>query len=201
MISWHAYLLFLGVYAVVIATPGPGVMAIAARALGSGFQAVLPMILGTVAGDMTLMTFSVFGLAALAKAMGGLFVIVKLSGAVYLVYLGYRYWKSKDLENDAKTVPVHRSFLAQYALSLGNPNALAFWVALLPSIVDMNTLNPAIYGQLSLAIFVLPPAITAGYAAIASRIRGVLTGITARRRLNRGVAVIMIGAGIGVAAN
>ncbi|MDE2494317.1 MAG: LysE family transporter, partial [Alphaproteobacteria bacterium] len=78
MLSLHAYLLYCGLYAIAIAVPGPGIVAIVARALGSGFRATVPAAIGTAVGDWALMSLSAFGLALVAQAMGGLFLIVKL---------------------------------------------------------------------------------------------------------------------------
>ena len=77
MIPWHSYLLYVGLYAVAVAVPGPGVIAIVARALGSGFKSVIPGTLGILVGDLCLMTLSAFGLALVAQAMGQLFLAVK----------------------------------------------------------------------------------------------------------------------------
>ncbi len=46
MIPLHNYLLYFGLYAMAIAVPGPGIIAIVARALGSGFRATIPAVLG-----------------------------------------------------------------------------------------------------------------------------------------------------------
>ena len=46
MIPLHSYLLYCGLYAVAIAMPGPGVIAIVARALGSGFRSTIPARIG-----------------------------------------------------------------------------------------------------------------------------------------------------------
>jgi len=201
MLPLHSYLVFLGVYIVAAATPGPAVMAITARALGSGFRAALPMVLGTAVGDMAVLTLSVCGLAVVAQAMGHLFVAVKIAGALYLIYLGYKYWTAPVTELLDKPVDARRGFLAQFALTIGNPKAIAFWVALLPAVVDLRQLNLAVYLQLALACFTLTPLIMAAYAALASRVRGFLTGIKARRRINKGAGVIMVGAGVGVAVS
>ncbi len=200
MISWHAFLLYCGVYAIAIATPGPGVFAIVARAIGSGFRATIPMALGTLFGDLTVMTLSVAGLALVAKAMGGLFLIVKLAGAFYLIYLGYKYWTA-PIEIDVKPADARKGFIAQYALTIGNPKAIAFFVALLPTVIDLNHLSAAGYLQLCAATAVLIPVITLGYAALASRLRGVFASVVARRRMNKGAAIVMAGAGVGVAVS
>ncbi len=69
----HAFFIYCGVYAVALATPGPGVVAIVGRAVKNGFRSAVPAVCGTVVGDWLLMSVSVFGLAAAAQALGGLF--------------------------------------------------------------------------------------------------------------------------------
>lgn len=201
MLSWHSFLIYCGVYAIAIAVPGPGIVAIVARALGGGFRSTLPAIAGTAVGDWLLMTLSAFGLALVAKAMGGLFLAVKLAGAAYLIYLAYKYWTAR-VDETLDAPPTARSgFFAQLALTLGNPKAIAFFVALLPTVVDLHALRLAGYAQLSAATFVLIPLITVTYAALSARVRGLLSNARARRGINRTAAVIMAGAGVGVAVS
>jgi len=195
----HAYMLYCAVYAVAIALPGPGVIAIVARALGSGFRATIPAALATALGDWALMTLSAFGLALVAKRMGSLFLIVKLAGAVYLVYLGYRYWTAKVAElEDIIAVGARQSFLSQLSLTLGNPKAIGFFVALLPTVVDLHALNALGYLQLSAASFVLIPLIVLAYAALASRVRELLGSHGARKTLNKTAGAVLVGAALGV---
>ena len=68
MIPLHSFLFYCGLYALAIAMPGPGVIAIVASALGSGFRSTIPATLGILAGDLILMTLSAFGLALVATA-------------------------------------------------------------------------------------------------------------------------------------
>ena len=202
MLSLHAYLLYCGLYAVAIAVPGPGVVAIVARALGSGFRATIPAAIGTAVGDLVWVSMSAFGLAVVAHAMGEFFMIVKLAGAAYLLYLGYKYWTAPVSEMET-IVPASASqgFFSQLSLTLGNPKAIAFFVALLPTVVDLNRLNAFGFLQLCAATVVLIPAIMLSYAALASRVRGFLASKKARGRLNKGAAVVMVGAGVGVAVS
>jgi threonine/homoserine/homoserine lactone efflux protein len=202
MLSLHAYLLYCGLYAVAIAVPGPGVVAIVARALGSGFRATVPAAIGTAVGDLVWVSMSAFGLAVVAHAMGHFFMIVKLAGAAYLLYLGYKYWTAPVSEMET-IVPASASqgFFSQLSLTLGNPKAIAFFVALLPTVVDLNRLNAFGFLQLCAATIVLIPAIMLSYAALASRVRGFLVSKKARGRLNKGAAVVMVGAGVGVAVS
>ena len=202
MIPWHNYLLYCGLYAVAIAVPGPGIIAIVARALGSGFRATLPATMGILAGDLILMTLSAFGLALVAQAMGQLFLIVKVAGALYLFYLAYKYWTAK-VEEIGEVVPqsAGRGLLAYLALTLGNPKAIAFFVALLPVAVNPRELNLIGYLQLCAATFVLIPAITLGYAALAAQLSRFVASRKARRRINKGAGAVMAGAGCLIMVN
>jgi threonine/homoserine/homoserine lactone efflux protein len=202
MIPLHSYLFYCGLYAVAIAVPGPGVIAIVARALGSGFRATFPAALGILIGDLILMTLSAFGLALVAQAMGHLFLIVKIAGALYLFYLAYKYWTAK-VEEIGKVVPqsTGRGVLAYLGLTLGNPKAIAFFVALLPVAVNPRELNLLGYLQLCAATAVLIPAITLGYAALASQLSRFVASAKARKRINKGAGAVMAGAGCLIIVN
>jgi threonine/homoserine/homoserine lactone efflux protein len=201
MIAAHNYLLYFVLYAIAVAVPGPGIIAIVARALGSGFRATLPAIAGNTVGDLVLMTLSALGLAVIAREMGGLFLIVKLAGAAYLIWLGYKYWTIPVAELKVAPSSARQGFLSQFLLTLGNPKGIVFFVALMPTAIDLGKLNGTGYVQLCLATLVVIPAIEMAYAALASRVRVFLTSVTARGRLNKGAGAIMIGAGLGVAVN
>jgi threonine/homoserine/homoserine lactone efflux protein len=202
MIPLHSYLIYCGLYAVAIAVPGPGVIAVIARALGSGFRSVLPATLGILIGDLILMTLSAFGLALVAQAMGHLFLIVKIAGALYLFYLAYKYWTA-EVEEIGEVVPqsTGRGVLAYMGLTLGNPKAIAFFVALLPVAVNPRELNFFGYLQLCAATFVLIPAITLGYAALAAQLSRFVASRKARQRINKGAGAVMAGAGCLIMVN
>ena len=202
MIPLHSYLLYCGLYAVAIAVPGPGVIAIVARALGSGFRSVIPGTIGILMGDLILMTLSAFGLALVAQAMGQLFLIVKIAGGLYLFYLAYKYWTAEVAEI-GEVVPqsTGRGVVAYLGLTLGNPKAIAFFVALLPVAVNPRELNLIGYLQLVAATFVLIPAITLGYAALAAQLSRFVASRKARRRINKGAGAVMAGAGCLIMVN
>jgi len=202
MLSVHSYLIYCTLYAICIAVPGPGVVAIVARALGSGFRGTIPAALGTLVGDLVWMTLSAFGLAAIAATMGSWFLIIKYAGALYLIYMGYKYWRAEVGEMpDVLPASTRQSFFSQLSVTLGNPKAMAFFLAILPTVVDLNRLNAFGYGQLVLATVVLIPAIMLSYAAAASQVRVFLTSKKARKGINKTAAVVMFGAGAGVAVS
>jgi threonine/homoserine/homoserine lactone efflux protein len=199
MIPLHNFLLYCMLYAVAIAVPGPGVISIVARALGSGFRATVPACLGVTAGDLILMTLSAFGLALAAQAMGQMFQIVKIGGGLYLLFLGYKYWTAKVSEqSEIMPESAGRGFLTQLGITLSNPKAIAFFVALQPTAIDLNRLTFLGYLELVGATLVLIPAITMGYAAAAARLKNLVASVKARRRINKGAGIVMAGAGIAI---
>ncbi|MCP5410722.1 MAG: LysE family translocator [Alphaproteobacteria bacterium] len=198
MIALHSYLLYIGLYAVAVATPGPGVIAIIARALGSGFRSTIPAMAGILVGDLCLMTLSAFGLALVAQAMGQLFLIVKIAGALYLLFLAWKYWTMPVAET-GEVVPalpgdMRRGFLAYWGLTLGNPKAIAFFVALLPVAINPRHLSAIGYGQLVAATLVVIPTVILSYAALAARLKTFVGSVKARRRINKGAGAVMAGA-------
>lgn len=201
MLSLHAFLAYAGVYALFIAVPGPGVISIVARALGSGLKSAAPAIAAVLVSHILYITLSVFGLAALAQGMGRAFLIVKLAGAAYLVWLGVKYWRAPVHEEVSYSPETPRqSFFSQLSVSLGNPKAIAFFAALLPAVVDVSHIHPAGYLQLLIVSFLVMPPILFAYAASAATMREKLANQRARKRINRAASVVMIGAGIGIAA-
>ena len=200
MLSVHSLVLFAAVYAVAVATPGPGIVTLVARAIGGGFWSAVPMVFGMAAGDLALMTLSAFGLALVAQAMGDLFLIVKLGGAAYVIYLGYKYWTAPVSETlTAEPGGAAQGFLSQLALTLGNPKAIGFFVALLPTLVDLKTLTLAGFAELCLMPLTILPAVCFAYMALASSVRGWFQSALARRRMNKTAGAVMIGAGVTVA--
>lgn len=202
MMSLHALLGYAGIYALFIAIPGPGIVSIVARALGSGIRSAAPAIAGVLISHICFITLSVLGLAALAQGLGRGFLVVKIAGGAYLIYLGVRYWHAPVTANFAfRPETAWQSFVSQMTISLGNPKCIAFFAALLPAIVDIRQLEPlAVVQLIGVSAAIMPPILFA-YAALAARLRGVLASAAARKRMNRGAGLIMAAAGIGVAVS
>ena len=76
-------------------TPGPGVFATVARSLASGFGHAAVVVAGIVTGDLLFLLLAIFGLASFAELLGDFFLVVKIAGGLYLLWLGYRIWTSK----------------------------------------------------------------------------------------------------------
>ncbi|MCJ2133913.1 LysE family translocator [Methylobacterium sp. J-026] len=190
------YALALGVAA---AVPGPGVVALIARALGSGFRAAMAFSAGLILGDLTFLSAAVFGLALIAETLGEVFIVVRLCAGLYLTYLAVRLWRSAGQTDRVEGGPADRplaSFVAGLTITLANPKTIVFYLAVLPTLVDLRAVTPGDYASLvgltaSVLVLVMTP-----YAALAARARDSLRKPRFRTRLNRSAAAIMAGAAI-----
>jgi threonine/homoserine/homoserine lactone efflux protein len=196
---------FTLVYGLAVASPGPGVAAIVARSLSRGTRGAPAFIAGFLIGDLVWFTVAATGLAALAKTAYVAFVVVKYAGVAYLLYLSYRMWKSaaKPIEGETDTVDASqkpaRLFLGSLALTLGNPKTMVFFLALLPTVVKLETLTVAGFFEIASVICVVLPIVLGAYVYAAARARRLLTSARAIRIVNRGSATAMAGAAVVIA--
>jgi len=182
---------------VVALIPGPGIAALVARALGSGIVAALGLAAGIVLGDVIFLTAAALGVAALAAAFGTVFVVIKYIGAAYLAWIAYRIWTAGLVRADVEAGPRHgvlQSFCTGLLVTLGNPKAMLFYMALLPTLMDLRTLTPAGYGTLVGLTAVVLAVVTIPYALLAAAARQFLQHPAAVRRLNHLSAGFLISA-------
>lgn len=137
-------LAFLGAIFIFMATPGPGVLAVVSRALGSGLPYALSMSVGMVVGDIVFLLLSIYGLSIVASKFYTLFLIVKISGGLYLVYIGYKMFISKNssfLLQKSKKRGLFGDFLSGLFITLSNPKVIAFYIGFLPTFVDLQNIT------------------------------------------------------------
>jgi threonine/homoserine/homoserine lactone efflux protein len=199
----YGLLTFCAVYALAVAAPGPGIAAIIARGLAHGMKGVPAFMAGFVVGDLVWFAIAATGLAALAKTAATLFVAIKWAGVAYLLYLAYKLWTApaKQVEVGVEDGREHGSgaFLASLMLTLANPKAILFFLALLPTVIDLASMNTVRFLEISAAIIVVQPLVLGAYALLAARARELFTTPKAVRRLNRSSGIAMAGAAVVVA--
>src|SRR5262245_41248805 len=143
MTTTHGMVLFCLAYLLATATPGPGIAALIARALSRGSQGLPAFIAGYVVGDLVWLTLAVSGMALLARNAQPVFAAIKYLGAIYLLYLAWRMWTAPAVPIQQAEVPArdespHRLFAGTFALTMGNPKVMVFFLALLPTVIDLR---------------------------------------------------------------
>lgn len=184
-----ALLLFCVALVLAASSPGPSVAALVARVLSSGWRGVLPFLLAMWLGEVFWLTAAVAGLSALVETFHTAFVVVKYVGIAYLLYLAWRMWTAPvTVANDAALPradgPV-RMFMAGLSVTLGNPKLMVFYLALLPTIIDMAAITLADWIVLSLVTLLILAAIDLTYVWIASQMRRLLRSPRAMQIANR----------------
>ncbi len=178
------------------AIPGPGMTAIVARALGSGFRETFFMGLGLVLGDMVYLTAVVLGLAFVAQTFQEAFMVLKFAGAAYLLYIAWKLWTAELLPQDLqakKSTSIGMSFLSGLFITLGNPKTMLFYVALVPTLIDIRGIGLAEYAVLIGLTFTVLMAVLLPYILLASKARTLLKRPSALTILNRTAAGILAG--------
>lgn len=184
-------------------TPGPGVFAILARALVFGAKSCTMLAMGMAISDLVYLILACFGLATIAENWTEVFVAIRYLGAGYLIYLGYKMFKtlpqakeainSKTTNSEAGT-PL-ASFVQGFLISASNPKVILFYIAFLPTFIDLTVLKANDIILVSVLAFI---GLMAGLMLIAygaARMASVLKTPLAHTRLNRGAGSIMILAG------
>ena len=160
-------------------------------------------ILGFVAGDLVWFGIAATGLAALAKTAATLFVAIKWIGVAYLLYLAWKLWgapaESVKVTESDDSQHGWRAFVASFLLTLSNPKAILFFLALLPTVIDLASMNTVRFLEISAAIIIVQPLVLGTYAVLAAKARELFTTPKAVRRLNRSSGLAMAGAAVVVA--
>jgi threonine/homoserine/homoserine lactone efflux protein len=200
----HVFAVFTLALAIAVATPGPGIFAVVSCALGRGFRDAVAMTCGIVVGDLIYFSLAVLGMAALAHSMGDFFLIVKLMGAAYIIWLGFKLWRAKaevPLEMGSRSVErgFKRSFIGGLTVTLSNPKAIAFYAGLLPTVVDLDRLSASNAILMGVIVVFVVGAIPTLYALAASRTRRFFGSPRKMKLMNRTAGTVMIGAGVAVA--
>ena len=141
--SLLAYAAALGLAA---AIPGPGVAALVGQSMGRGLKAALFLLAGIILGDVVYLTVAIAGLAAIAKTFASVFLLVKMLGGAYLIYLSVKLWKSTSKATRVETLKERTnlgSFLTGFSVTMGNPKTIVFYLALLPTVLDLTSVDLA----------------------------------------------------------
>jgi threonine/homoserine/homoserine lactone efflux protein len=202
--SWYGLATFCAAYFLAVATPGPGVAAVIAQGLARGSAGAPAFIAGFLAGDLLWFCAAALGLAALAQTAHAAFVLVRYAGALYLLYLAYKLWTApaKPLtEADAASLakPPHALFLGSLTLTLSNPKPMLFFLALLPTVVPLESLSAFGHLEIAGAIAVILPLTLGGYVLLATHARRWLRDPRAIKLMNRGSGTVMAAAAVAVA--
>ncbi|HNB29203.1 MAG TPA: LysE family translocator, partial [Alphaproteobacteria bacterium] len=129
-----AMLSILGTLAIGAMSPGPSFVVVVRASAGLSRRDGLASALGMGCGGLVFAGLALAGLQALLLQVAWLYLVLKVAGGAYLVYLGWRIWRgaSTPLIAEAGAAPAsggwRRSFAIAFATQISNPKT-AIWYA------------------------------------------------------------------------
>ena len=140
-------IMFLMTSLLIILAPGQDFVLVMSRSLGQGAMAGIITAAGVSCGLLGHTLLAAFGVGALLMTSQSLFLLIKLLGAAYLIYLGVKLLRSRQTVDLQKTPAVSRwTMFIQGALSnISNPKITIFYFAFLPQFISTSVDSPTGY--------------------------------------------------------
>lgn len=142
-ISIEHFTAFVLASVILLVIPGPTIIMVITQALAHGRKIALASVIGVGLGDLLATSLSIAGAGALLAASASLFQVLKFVGAAYLIWIGYKMWRTpatlpeigdaEVAEAPAKTSTIFRDSFLITAL---NPKGILFFVAFVPQFID-----------------------------------------------------------------
>jgi threonine/homoserine/homoserine lactone efflux protein len=167
---------FLLTSLVVVLIPGTGVIYTVSTGLGQRWRASIAAAVGCTAGIVPHLLASILGLSAILHTSALAFQVLKVAGALYLLYLAWAMWQDRGtLKFDR---PSQKSNTFQIALkgiliNILNPKLTIFFLAFLPLFVSADAASPtrqmlglsAVFMLMTLVIFALYGILASGISS------------------------------------
>ena len=177
------YLAYLGIMAVMAATPGPANLFSIAKGVGGGGRAVLAGVAGMLSGTLVWFSAAALGLGALVIAFPKTFHLLTYAGCAYLVWLGAKSFlaglrvgkSSHDFSPSLQpgSASAIKAFREGFTVQITNPKAVVFFSAVLPPFIDpLRPIGPqlALFAAANVVMdFVTMNAYGLGGAALAHK--------------------------------
>jgi threonine/homoserine/homoserine lactone efflux protein len=190
-----------------IATPGQDMIYVLTRSLAQGRMAGIASAAGVCLGILVHTALAALGVGAILKASATLFVVLKLAGAAYLVYLGLRMIFARAGGNplDGDAPPLSPMALVRQGMlsNVTNPKIVLFFFAFLPQFVDPAGAHPTrdlVFLGVLYAAMALPVkgAVALAAGSLAERIRRTPAIVTGIHRAG-GAVLVALGARLAAA--
>ncbi|WP_225726967.1 MULTISPECIES: LysE family translocator [unclassified Nocardia] len=208
MVSADRLFAFAAMSLVLLAIPGPSVLFLIGRALAHGRRTALATIVGSAIGAYILVIAVAFGVGAIVERSVIAFTVLKWAGAGYLIYLGAKALRQgrslrTAIAGESVAHSGLRSMWEGFAVEVGNPKTIMFFVAVLPQFVDRGAGHAAVQMLVLGLVFTLLGLLSDSVWGLAASTARDWFGRSPRRlSMVGGVGgLTMIGLGVAVAAS
>ena len=200
MFPMEVLITYLFACGIIVISPGPDNILALSRGLSQGSVAAAVSSLGAAGGIMVHTVAATFGLSLLMQTSEMLFWTIKLAGAAYLIYLGVKALRARDLVTIRRTdhLPLRKVLTVGFFSNVLNPKPGLFVLAFLPQFADSARgsvqVQMLVYGGIFAALTFVVFSIVGAFAARLSC--WLVSRPVVAARLNAGAGLTLIGAGI-----
>ncbi|MAS07494.1 MAG: transporter [Ahrensia sp.] len=195
----NAWLAFAIASFLIVIVPGPTVTVIIANSLRAGSRAGLLNVAGTQLGILTMIAILAVGLNKVVAVVGEAFVLLKVAGALYLIWLGMKLWRADGSLGEADGSVKARSMAGYvwqgFVVIWSNPKALFLFGAFIPQFVSTSG-NPAAQTVILGATFVIVATVCDSVYAFAAGRTGSWLNRKNIRPVERISGTCLIGGGL-----
>lgn len=136
MLDYRRFLVFFAAAVLLAITPGPGIFYVLARSLAGGRREGIHSSVGTFVGGLFHVFAAALGVSAILAASAVAFHTVKYAGAAYLVWLGIRMIRSRNVEmTAARSTPSQGAFRQGIFTEILNPKTALFFLSFIPQFI------------------------------------------------------------------
>ncbi|MDX1762254.1 MAG: LysE family translocator [Christiangramia sp.] len=151
-------------------SPGPDIIYVLVRSMAFGYKQGIVTALGLVSGILIHTSLVAFGVSAIIKQSDSIFLIIKIFGALYLLYLAYQVYKSDPkiafTSEGIKDKSMFRLFRQGFIMNVLNPKVSIFFLAFFPGFLWEPEGNTVAQFYILGALFMLQALIIFSFVAV-----------------------------------
>ena len=207
MISADTAFVFAGIACLLALTPGPDNLFVLFQSMLWGWRAGFMITLGLCTGLLWHTFIVTIGVAALIAASQTAFLVLKLVGAAYLLYMAWQAWRAPPVFASGETAPSRSSDLQFYRrgilMSATNPKVSIFFLAFLPQFARPEAGSVTLQLLTLSAIFIVSALVLFNLIAAFSSFAGryLKRSALAQQVLNKLAALVFVGLAVKLATS
>src|SRR3569623_534368 len=201
--TFATWLSFLAAAFLIALSPGSGAVLSMTHGISYGMRKSSATILGLQAGLLLVLFVAGAGVGSLLLASDGAFRLLKIIGALYLIWLGWSQWHAKTPAGvtqpsaEASAAPsLRRRFMTGFLTNATNPKGIVFMVAVLPQFISRNAALAPQLLILAATMCSVDLLVMHGYAFAAASMQGNFRDARAVKKQNRLFGGLLMAVGV-----
>lgn len=179
-----------------VAAPGPALLYFMRDTLSAGFRAGLTTALGLATSAACWTLAALLGLDALFTVFPWAYAVMKIGGALFLIWIAWNTWRTAGAEvTAAATTTGGRRVVRAFLINLGNPKSVLFAAAVL-IVIFPPSLGFAEQAAIVVNHIVLEMLFYTACAFALTRQAVVTRYLAAKRWIDRTAAIVMATLGL-----